>query len=171
MLQWRNRQTRLTQNQVPVRECRFKSYLKHYHQNTLLIIFIKNKTMSIRNNMVNHSYPHDCEVGIEKTAVTYIQKSDTWDDTETPFQKMTLETIPVDFNEEENTDSFIRVKVGPIDFEAEPDICDHWSVVGLEDLVNIFNDFMRRSGTYVRYELKKIIQKPDGTITKEEVFK
>lgn len=118
--------------------------------------------------IVNDSMPDDGKIGVVETKVTYIQENDTWGHAN-QFQQMILTTKGVagGYNEKENTDAFIRMKIGKI-HPKETDICDFWSISGLEDLVKIFNDFGRRSGTNIRYKVTKIVTPSDSDPIVEE---
>lgn len=115
-----------------------------------------------QHKMVNHGYPHDLETGIVDMNATYIQRNDTFADSD-KWQQMTLETVGLDFDENENTDSFIRIKIGKRN-GGEVDIEKFWSVNGLEDLARLFNDFERRRGSSIHYKVIKEVTHPDGTL-------
>lgn len=119
-----------------------------------------------RSKIVNHGYPKDQEIGVVDMHTTYIQQTDTCGDSEQePYQQLMLETVGVEFCEKENTDAFIRMRVGK-KYPDEVDVADFWSINGLEDLVSIFNNFERRRGSTIQYQVTKIVTLPDGT--KEE---
>ena len=109
--------------------------------------------------IVNDSTPDPGKIGVVETRVTYIQENDTWGNV-SQLQQMILATQGVGYSEDEGTDAFIRMKIGKI-HPKEADICDFWSISGLEDLVRIFNDFQRRCGTNIRYKVTKIVT-PEG---------
>jgi hypothetical protein len=109
--------------------------------------------------IVNDSMPSDGKIGVVETKVTYIQENDTWGESD-QYQQIILTTKGVEYCDDEGTDAFIRMKIGK-SYPSEVDICDFWSINGLEDLVRIFNDFQRRSGTNIRYKVTKIVT-PEG---------
>lgn len=109
--------------------------------------------------IVNDSTPDVGKIGVVETRVTYIQENDTWGNV-SQLQQMILTTQGMGYSEDEGTDAFIRMKIGKT-HPKEVDICDFWSISGLEDLVRIFNDFQRRSGTNIRYKVTKIVT-PEG---------
>ncbi len=119
-------------------------------------------------NIVNKSIPDANEIAVGETTVKYLQENDTWGESE-QYQQMIFTTVGLadGYNEKENTDSFIRMKVGKSE-PNEDDVCDFWSINGLEDLVKIFNDFQRRSGTNIRYKVTKIVTPPDSDPIVEE---
>ena len=92
------------------------------------------------------------------TKIEYIQQSDTWSD-RGQLQKMTLEIIPSEFDERTNANGFIRMSVGPADPESEPDIDGYWSVGSPMEIVDIFNDFAKKAGWKVQWEItEKIVE-------------
>lgn len=114
------------------------------------------------SQLVNHGYPRDGQIGINELNVGYIQRNDTCGDSDL-WQQLRLEAISTEFEEKENVDSFIRMRVG----KKTPDECDiedFWSINGLEDLVSIFNNFERRRGSTIHYKVIKEVTYPDGTV-------
>lgn len=115
----------------------------------------------MNQTIVNHGYPEDEEIGVVDMHVNYIQKSDTCSSVETPYQQLHLETVGVEFDQNENTDAFIRMQTG---CPEDVDITPYWSINGLEDLVKIFNNFERRRGSTIHYKVTKEVTLPDRTI-------
>lgn len=115
----------------------------------------------MNQTIVNHGNPKDGEIGIEDMHVNYTQPADTCSDVETPYQRLRLETVGVEFFPEENTDTFIRMQIGG---SEDCGFTPYWSIDGLEDLVKIFNDFERRRGSTIHYKVTKEVTMPDGTI-------
>ena len=112
--------------------------------------------------MINHGFPKDDQVGIVDMNVRYIQRNDTMGDSDN-YQQMTLQTEAVEFDEKENVDSFIRMSIGP-KTPDEVDIEPFWSINGLEDLAQIFNNFEKRRGSTIHYKVVKEVTYPDGTV-------
>lgn len=94
-----------------------------------------------------------CSYGIK---IEYIQNSDTWSN-EGQMQKMTLETIPTDYDEKTGSNGFIRLSLGVADHEAEPDIDPFWSVDSPKEIVDIFNDFAKKASWKVRWDITERI--------------
>ena len=115
-----------------------------------------NKESQVRSTkMVNHLYTKNDEVGLAEFMVRYTQNEDTCGIGDN-YQMLRLENVGLEFNAKENTDAFIRMTTGnpgPDDDAVSP----YWSINGLEDLVTIFNDFEKRRGSNIRYELSKIV--------------
>ena len=104
--------------------------------------------------IINTCYTKDDQIGIDTQVVRYIQNTDTWDMNIDGNQYLTLKTVcGGDFSEKDNTDSFIRMEIG--DEHSEQCISPFWSIAGPEDLVEVFNDFARRTGMSCRWEIKK----------------
>ena len=112
---------------------------------------------------VNHSLPEEGEIGVQDQRIRFIQNSDTWDHPGN-CQYMTLQTIPVEFSEKDNTDSFIRMSIGDVQpdqigqhstSDDESDVVNFWSVDGPEDLIQIFNEFAKRTGMTCRWKIEK----------------
>ena len=122
----------------------------------------------LRSIVVNHGVPKDNQIGIVDMRVRYIQKNDTWGSGDN-YQQIVMETKGVEFSEKENTDSFIRMGIGP-ETPDEVDVENFWSINGLEDFAAIFNDFEERRKSNIRYEVIKRINLPDGTV-EEKHFK
>ena len=114
------------------------------------------------SQLVNHGYPADEQIGINEMNVGYIQKNDTMGDSDM-WQQLRLEAVSMDFDENENVDSFIRMSIGK-KVPNEVDVEDFWSINGLEDLVRVFNDFERRRGSTIHYKVVKEVTYADGTI-------
>jgi len=114
------------------------------------------------DSLVNHGMPENSQIGINNQKITFIQKSDTWDDSE-KYQQMTFESIGVDFDINDNTDSFLRISIGARsnDPEDEPDIAPFWSVDGPEEIVRIFNEVAKRFGWKCRWRLEKVYPDPE----------
>ena len=105
--------------------------------------------------IINSGFIKNEEIGIETQVVRYIQNTDTCDMNIDGYQYLTLKTVGVDFNEEDNTDSFIRISIGSNNHDEESGISNFWSVGGPEELIEIFNDFARRTGMSCRWEINK----------------
>ena len=86
------------------------------------------------------------------TKQEYMQQSDSWSQ-EGQLQKMTLETIPEGYEERINAHGFIRMSLGAADPESEPDIDLFWSLDSPKEIIDIFNDFARRAGWKVQWEV------------------
>lgn len=114
------------------------------------------------SQLVNHGYPADSQIGINEMNAGYIQKNDTMGDSEM-WQQLRLEAVSMEFDKNENVDSFIRMSVGKKNPD-EVDVEDFWSVNGLEDLARVFNDFERRRGSTIHYKVVKEVTYPDGTV-------
>ena len=114
------------------------------------------------SQLVNHGYPADNQIGINEMNAGYIQRNDTMGDSEM-WQQLRLEAVSMEFDKNENVDSFIRMSVGKKNPD-EVDVEDFWSVNGLEDLVRVFNDFERRRGSTIHYKVVKEVTYPDGTV-------
>lgn len=123
---------------------------------------IKDLHTEYTSQLVNHGYPDDNQIGINKMNAGYIQKNDTVGDSDM-WQQLRLEAVSTDFDKNENVDSFIRMSVGKKDPD-EVDVEDFWSVNGLEDLARVFNDFERRRGSTIHYKVVKEVTYPDGTV-------
>lgn len=109
--------------------------------------------------IINSGFIKDEETGIETQVVRYIQNTDTVDMNIDGYQYLTLKTVGIDFDEKDNTDSFIRISIGSNNYDEKSDeesgITNFWSVGGPEDLIEIFNDFARRTGMSCRWEINK----------------
>lgn len=115
--------------------------------------------------IVNHGYPKEMEIGVVDQTIRFIQKSDTCD--EDRYQQLAMTTVGLDFDPKDNTDSFIRVAIGPNDGDA--DIAPFWSCNGPEELVMLFNEFAKRTGMSCRWRLEKYHVKPITNMIYEEV--
>ena len=106
--------------------------------------------------LINSSIIKKGELGVDTQVVRYVQNTDTWDMNIDEYQYLELKTVGVDgLNEEDNTDSFIRISIGSNDHDEESGISNFWSIDGPEELIEIFNDFARRTGMSCRWEIKK----------------
>lgn len=109
--------------------------------------------------IINSGFIKNEEIGIETQVVRYIQNTDTVDMNIDGYQYLTLKTVGIGFDEKDNTDSFIRISIGSNNYDEKSDeesgITNFWSVDGPEDLIEIFNDFARRTGMSCRWEIKK----------------
>ena len=114
------------------------------------------------SQLVNHGYPADGQIGINEMNAGYIQKNDTMGDSDM-WQQLHLEAVSTDFDENENVDSFLRMRIGKKNPD-EVDVEDFWSINGMEDLVRVFNDFERRRGSTIHYKVVKEVTYPDGTV-------
>lgn len=101
--------------------------------------------------IVNHGYPREMEIGIVDQTIRFIQPSDTCD--KDRYQQLTMTTVGVEFDPKDNTDSFIRMAIGPD--EGDADIAPFWSCNGPEELVMLFNEFAKRTGMSCRWKLEK----------------
>jgi hypothetical protein len=115
-----------------------------------------------RGIVVNHCIPKDTQIGVVDMKVRYIQNNDTWGSSD-KYQQVIMETKGVEFSEKENTDSFIRMGIGP-ETPDEVDIENFWSINGLEDFAALFNDFEERRKSNIRYEVIKRVTLPDGSV-------
>lgn len=103
--------------------------------------------------IINSTFLKDEEVGIENQKVVYVQNTDTYDSNIGRYQYLKLEAVAGDgFDKKDNTQCFIRMSVSN---EDEYDNSPFWSINGPEDLIEIFNDFARRTGMSCRWEIKK----------------
>lgn len=111
------------------------------------------------SKIINSGFIKNEEIGIENQVVRYIQNTDTCDMNIDGYQYLTLKTVGLEFDEKDNTDSFIRISIGSNNYDEKSDeesgITNFWSVCGPEDLIEIFNDFARRTGMSCRWEIKK----------------
>jgi len=105
--------------------------------------------------IVNHGFPHNNEIGVVDQECTFIQKSDTYDSDH--FQYLTFKTMGIDFDPNDNTDSFIRLSTGdPFVYDEEKtDVAPFWSCDGPEEIVELFNEFARRAGMTCRWKVEK----------------
>ena len=94
------------------------------------------------------------EIGIEHQKTTYVQHTDGSDINIGNYQYLTIESIVSGMpDSKDNTDCFLRLKIG----SETPDtsICNFWSIDNPEELIEVFNDFARRSGMSCRWEINK----------------
>lgn len=122
--------------------------------------------------VVNHGYPNQDkeEVGVVEQKVTFIQHSDTCDSDR--YQYLNFETMGVDFDPVDNTDSFLRISTGDkfAYDEDKTDCAQFWSCNGPEELVRLFNEAARRFGMSCRWKLEKYYVRPVTDLVKEEVI-
>ena len=105
--------------------------------------------------IINSTFVKDEEVGIENQKVVYLQNTDTYDSNIDSYQYLKLEAVAGDgFDKEDNTQCFIRMSVSNEE-EYGSDNTPFWSINGPEDLVEVFNDFARRTGMSCRWEINK----------------
>lgn len=123
----------------------------------------------MKMKLVNHGLPKDEELGVVEQKMTFIQNSDTWDSDR--FQYANFETRAVDFSAEDNTDSFIRFSIGDMSVynEKKTDIAPFWSCEGPEEIVEMFNEFAKRSGMSCRWKIEKYHVRPITEIAVEEI--
>lgn len=129
-------------------------------------------------NIVNNGYPDQDkeEVGVVEQNVTFIQHSDTCDDSDR-VQYLDFKTVGVDFDPKDNTDSFFRISTGdPFAYdEGKTDCSQFWSCNGPEELVRLFNEAARRFGMSCRWKVEKYHVQPitnnidEKVITDEEL--
>lgn len=123
-------------------------------------------------NIVNHGFPNEDkrEVGVVEQKITFIQHSDTCDSDR--YQYLNFETVGVDFDPKDNTDSFIRISTGDSFAydEGKTDCAQFWSCNGPEELVELFNEAARRFGMSCRWKVEKFHVRPISDITVEEII-
>lgn len=113
-------------------------------------------------NIVNHGFPdqNKNEVGVVQQQIQFIQHSDTMDSDR--YQYLTFKTEGVEFEPQDNTDSFFRISTGD-EFaynDSKTDVAQFWSCNGPEELVNLFNEAARRFGMSCRWKIEKFNVKP-----------
>jgi hypothetical protein len=122
--------------------------------------------------LVNHGFPNQDrnEVGVVEQKITFIQHSDTCD--KDRYQYVSFETVGVDFDPKDNTDSFLRVSTGdPFAYnENKTDVAPFWSCNGPDELVRMFNEAARRFGMSCRWKLEKYHVQPITNLIKEEII-